>query len=473
MQAWPRRDLSPRRLFEILCCLEPAPEKHARRCCAPRWWRCSLALPAPAAAPTSPRRARSTRTARPGATCSTARGTGARTRATAASRRASSERARSPAGGPSTVPDAANAGDMSARSYLGGVHWYRKDFEAPAGAGDQLGAALRVGQLPRDGVAQRPPPRAPHGRLPAVRARGQGRAAAARTGSSCASTAAAPRRRSRRSACATDGKYVGGWWNYAGILREVYLRRVDTFDFVNVFARPRLDCPTCDARIYVRAVVANMERVPGPRRGDAPRSAGSGSTSRPRRSRRAASTCSAAAPASPRPGSGAPRTRTSTRSSCEVSLRRPGRAAIHAAHRDPQHRARRARPDAPERPAPARCAARACTRRIPCAAPRCAPTTSARTSRLLRELGANMTRSHYPMHPLALELADRYGIVVWSEVPVYQMRDQLFRSAARARAQRAAGPRHGEPRPQPPVGDRLEPRQREHLEAGPRASRAT
>ena len=49
---------------------------------------------------------------------------------------------------------------------------------------------------------------------------------------------------------------------------------------------------------------------------------------------------------------------------------------------------------------------------------------------LLRDLGANMTRSHYPLHPLALELADRYGIVVWSEVPVYQMRDQLFRSAA-------------------------------------------
>jgi beta-glucuronidase len=49
---------------------------------------------------------------------------------------------------------------------------------------------------------------------------------------------------------------------------------------------------------------------------------------------------------------------------------------------------------------------------------------------LLRELGATMTRSHYPMHPLALELADRYGIAVWSEVPVYQMRDQLFRSSA-------------------------------------------
>src|SRR5689334_23844788 len=30
-----------------------------------------------------------------------------------------------------TVPNAANATDNSARSYLGGVWWYRKDFELP------------------------------------------------------------------------------------------------------------------------------------------------------------------------------------------------------------------------------------------------------------------------------------------------------------------------------------------------------
>jgi beta-glucuronidase len=40
-----------------------------------------------------------------------------------------------------------------------------------------------------------------------------------------------------------------------------------------------------------------------------------------------------------------------------------------------------------------------------------------------------MTRSHYPLHPLTLELADRYGIAVWSEIPVYQMQDMLFRNA--------------------------------------------
>ena len=32
-----------------------------------------------------------------------------------------------------TVPNAANAGDESSRSYRGGVWWYRKDFEAPGG----------------------------------------------------------------------------------------------------------------------------------------------------------------------------------------------------------------------------------------------------------------------------------------------------------------------------------------------------
>src|SRR5205814_2356780 len=33
-----------------------------------------------------------------------------------------------------TLPDAANAGDFSSRSYLGGVEWYRKDFTPPPAA---------------------------------------------------------------------------------------------------------------------------------------------------------------------------------------------------------------------------------------------------------------------------------------------------------------------------------------------------
>ncbi len=75
-----------------------------------------------------------------------------------------------------TVPDAANAGDTSARSYLGGVHWYRKDFEAPAGSATNW--VLRFESVNFRATVwlngRRLGP--PHGRVPAVRARGQGRA---------------------------------------------------------------------------------------------------------------------------------------------------------------------------------------------------------------------------------------------------------------------------------------------------------
>jgi beta-glucuronidase len=47
----------------------------------------------------------------------------------------------------------------------------------------------------------------------------------------------------------------------------------------------------------------------------------------------------------------------------------------------------------------------------------------------LRALGATITRAQYPLHPLTLELADRLGILVWSQVPICQMRDALFDSA--------------------------------------------
>jgi beta-glucuronidase len=49
-----------------------------------------------------------------------------------------------------------------------------------------------------------------------------------------------------------------------------------------------------------------------------------------------------------------------------------------------------------------------------------------RAFRNLRALGATITRAHYPLNPYELELADRYGIMVWSEIPVYRMDSKLF-----------------------------------------------
>ena len=43
-----------------------------------------------------------------------------------------------------------------------------------------------------------------------------------------------------RAACTIDGAPGGGWWNYGGILADVYLRKVDRLDFGNPVVRPML-----------------------------------------------------------------------------------------------------------------------------------------------------------------------------------------------------------------------------------------
>jgi beta-glucuronidase len=56
----------------------------------------------------------------------------------------------------------------------------------------------------------------------------------------------------------------------------------------------------------------------------------------------------------------------------------------------------------------------------------------------LRDLGATVTRSHYPLHPAFLELFDKYGILYWVDAPVYQLPNGYFnQSGVRAAAKRA------------------------------------
>ena len=108
-----------------------------------------------------------------------------------------------------------------------------------------------------------------------------------------------------------DGRFVGGWWNYAGILREVYLRRVDTLDLVNATssrasrarpARPGSTCGRWAANLQDIPVDAGLTGTVG------------GHTIEFRRATISvgASTCSAAARRSRTRGPGARRTRIST-----------------------------------------------------------------------------------------------------------------------------------------------------------------
>jgi beta-glucuronidase len=56
----------------------------------------------------------------------------------------------------------------------------------------------------------------------------------------------------------------------------------------------------------------------------------------------------------------------------------------------------------------------------------------------LRDLGATITRSHYPLHPAFLEAFDKYGILYWVDAPVYQIPNTYFNeSGVRAAARRA------------------------------------
>jgi beta-glucuronidase len=49
-----------------------------------------------------------------------------------------------------------------------------------------------------------------------------------------------------------------------------------------------------------------------------------------------------------------------------------------------------------------------------------------------QELGATMLRSHYPLHPYTHELADRLGLLVWSEIPVYALKTPELGKVRRA-----------------------------------------
>ena len=47
-----------------------------------------------------------------------------------------------------------------------------------------------------------------------------------------------------------------------------------------------------------------------------------------------------------------------------------------------------------------------------------------------RQLGATVIRAHYPLNPEIEEMADRDGILLWSEIPVYQVASQQLANPA-------------------------------------------
>jgi beta-galactosidase/beta-glucuronidase len=326
------------------------------------------------------------------------------------------------------VPNAANAGDFSEPSYMGGVYWYRKDFEAPRAphgsrwitrfesvnyratiwlngkpigshAGAYLPFELEAGHFKRRGVNR-------------LVVRVDSRRGALDV----------PSLTVRR-----DGRFTGGWWNYAGILREVYLRQVKRFDFQDVLVRTHLRCRRCDATIDVTATVANLGK-------QAARATVEGAAAREELQFE---------PAAIR-GGGTKRFRAKLRLE-EPRLWSPDRPSLYKVRllvsRNGGEVVQRYSVRIGIRKVSVSSSGRLLINFRPVnlrgasmheddavAGSALQPDAIRENIAFLRDLGATMTRSHYPLHPLTLELADRYGIAVWSEIPVYQMQDMLFRN---------------------------------------------
>jgi beta-glucuronidase len=236
---------------------------------------------------------------------------------------------------------------------------------------------------------------------------------------------------------AFNGFGTGGWWNFGGLLREVYVRRIDTVDIEDVHVLPRLPKVGGPAKVELRVHLRNLTSrdrdvalawtVQGERFSLPPETVSPNAT-RELRTRFTIDDPRLWQPGRPylydltvgalvdKERLAAYKLRFGVR---KLAVRRGGvlllngkRLSLRGAsiHED----------DAQEGGALSQ------------------GTRNLLVSRL-RTLGATATRSHYPLHPAFLEAFDRYGIMVWNDVPVYQIPNTYFDQASvRTAALRAA-----------------------------------
>jgi len=328
---------------------------------------------------------------------------------------------------PVSVPNAWNVGDDSVESMKGSIGWYRKDFELPD-ASASLAWAVRFESVNYRSTVWINGRRVGANRgayipfefvLSGLKRHGTNRLVV-RVDSRRRRTDFPP------SGLNADGVPTGGWWNYGGLLREVYLRRVDTVDWASVVVRPTLPNPAGgDANVTVRAVLRNA-------------------TTRARRVRVSA--------------------RYGTRRLVLGTKVVPARAV---AGFETAFRLRNAQLWDPARPylypvaltastggrAVARYSLKSGVRSV-VVSPGGRLTLNGKLVALrgvgvhedsrqqgfavdnafrdrmvadAKALGATILRSHYPLHPYLHELADRLGLLIWSEIPVYANKTDVLK----------------------------------------------
>jgi beta-glucuronidase len=326
---------------------------------------------------------------------------------------------------PVEVPNVWNLGDPSNASMQGGIGWYRKDFELPSAA-SALDWAVRfesVNYRSRVWLNGKPVGENTGAYIPfqfqlsGLKRRGTNRLVV-RVDSRRLRTDFPP------SGLNTDGVPTGGWWNYGGIQREVYLEKLDTVDFKQVQVRPVLPCGTCAADIQMRIALRNVTssgkqiRVTG-KFGNQKVSLGAKGI-----------------------GPGGIAAFTDTLRIKKPKLWSPQAPNLYTVHFTVTAGGRKV----------AGYDLHSGIRSIKVSNGRLVlngqnlnfrgvglhedskaagfAIDDARREQLLKDakaLGATVIRTHYPLHPYTHELADRLGLLIWSEIPVYSVKTQYLK----------------------------------------------
>jgi beta-glucuronidase len=318
------------------------------------------------------------------------------------------------------VPHVWNAGDDSEQSMRGSVGWYRKDFELP----DKRAAlewAVRfesVNYRTRVYLNGREIGRNAGAYIPfTVRLKGLKRTGVNRL---------VVRANSKRlptdfppSGLSSTGNATGGWWNYGGIQREVYLEKLDTTAFKTVRVLPKLPCASCPATVDFTLALQNVtERARritatatyGGRRVRLGTRAVDGGEAELFRGRLRIADPRLWTPSNPYLYPVRITVSSGGRTVGSYSLRsgvrsiKVSRGRLYLNGQPANFRGVGVHED---------------TRAQGFAV------DNGFRERLVSEaqaVGATLLRTHYPMHPYIHELADRRGLLIWSEIPVYAVK---------------------------------------------------
>jgi beta-glucuronidase len=334
---------------------------------------------------------------------------------------------------PVTVPNVWNAGDDSESSMRGSVGWYRKDFELPdkraalewAVRFESVNYRTRVYLNGRE-IGRNTGAYVPFtNRLKGLKRRGVNRLVV-RVDSRRKPTDFPP------SGLSSTGNATGGWWNYGGIQREVYLEKLDTVSFNTVRVLPKLSCARCPATVDFTLALENVTN-----RARAIRATASyGSTRINLGTRRLAAGKAEVFTrrlriAHPRLWSPSRPYLYPVKITVSSGGRTVGTYSLNSGVRS--IKVSRGRLYLNGSPLNFRgVGVHEDTRTQGFAVD---DTFRERLVNEARALGATVLRTHYPLHPYIHELADRAGLLIWSEIPVYAVKTlYLRRESVRALA---------------------------------------